>query len=37
MYDRGAGVYRQPARADEFRKRGCDYGYAVACAKPGAT
>jgi hypothetical protein len=34
MYDSGAGVYRQPARATHFRGRACEYAYAPACEKP---
>jgi uncharacterized protein len=36
MYDRGAGVYRQPAQGTRFRRRACEYGYMEACEKPKA-
>jgi hypothetical protein len=36
LYDKGAGVRRAPERAQEFRKRACDYGYTDSCEKPKA-
>jgi TPR repeat protein len=37
MYDRGAGVFRQPERAASLKRRACELGHGPACPAPART